>query len=68
MKNDYSIKGLFGIAPVADFAKKVKEGSLILDVRSPAEFENNHIKGAVNIPQNTLSKKLNNRLIEVSNA
>jgi rhodanese-related sulfurtransferase len=59
VKNDYSIKGLFGIAPLADFAKKVKEGSLILDVRSPAEFENNHIKGAVNIPQNTLSKKLN---------
>ena len=59
MKNDYSIKGLFGIAQVADFAKKVKEGSLILDVRSPAEFENNHIKGAVNIPLNTLSKKLN---------
>ena len=59
MKNDYSIKALFGIAPVADFAKKVKEGSLILDVRSPAEFENNHNKGAVNIPLNTLSKKLN---------
>ena len=54
-----SIKALFGIAPVADFAKKVKEGALILDVRSPAEFENNHIKGAVNIPLNTLSKKLN---------
>ncbi|MGB2457945.1 MAG: rhodanese-like domain-containing protein, partial [Flavobacteriales bacterium] len=35
------------------------EGALILDVRSPAEFENNHIKGAVNIPLNTLSKKLN---------
>ena len=54
-----SIKALFGIAPVAVFAKKVKEGSLILDVWSPAEFENNHIKGAVNIPLNTLSKKLN---------
>ena len=38
-----SIKALFGIAPVADLAKKVKEGALILDVRNPAEFENNHI-------------------------
>lgn len=54
-----SIKALFGIAPAPDFAMKVKEGALILDVRSPAEFENNHIKGAVNIPLNTLSKKLN---------
>jgi len=54
-----SIKALFGIAPAPDFAKKVKEGALILDVRSPAEFENNHIKGALNIPLNTLSKKLN---------
>jgi rhodanese-related sulfurtransferase len=54
-----SIKALFGIAPVADLAKKVKEGALILNVRNPAEFENNHIKGAVNIPLNTLSKKLN---------
>lgn len=54
-----SIIALFGISPVADFAKKVKEVALILDVRSPAEFENNHIKGAVNIPLNTLSKKLN---------
>ena len=53
------IKALFGIATVADFAKKVKEGALILDVQSPAEFENNHNKGAVNIPLNTLSKKLN---------
>ena len=52
-------KALFDIAPVADFAKKVKEGALILDVRSPAEFENNLIKGAVYIPINTLSKKLN---------
>lgn len=53
------IKALFDIATVADFAKKVKEGALILDVRSPAEFENNHIKVAVNIPPNTLSKKPN---------
>ena len=48
-----------GIYPTPNIADKIKNGALILDVRSSAEFENNNIRGAVNIPLNTLSKKLN---------
>ncbi len=36
----------------------VKEGALLLDVRSPAEFAAGHIEGAVNIPVQELEAKL----------
>src|SRR5689334_14273880 len=33
-----------------DFKSLVKNGAVILDVRSAAEFSSGHIKGAINIP------------------
>lgn len=53
-----AIKKLFGIKPVADFAVLVKEGAIILDVRSKSEFAGGHIKGSINIPVDQLSKNL----------
>jgi rhodanese-related sulfurtransferase len=53
------IQSLFGWVPKPDFAQHLNEGAIILDVRSPAEFENRHIEGAINIPLNTLTKKMN---------
>ncbi len=44
------IKKLFLKAPEADFASLVRNGAVILDVRSPGEFKNGHIKGSLNIP------------------
>ncbi len=30
--------------------KKIKEGSVVLDIRSQEEYNNNHIKNAINVP------------------
>ncbi|MBL7931642.1 MAG: rhodanese-like domain-containing protein [Bacteroidia bacterium] len=44
------IKKIFGIGPKVDLAELVKNGALIVDVRTPDEFRGGHAKGAVNIP------------------
>lgn len=49
------LKKLLGLGPATDFAALVKGGAQIIDVRTKAEFEQGHIKGAVNIPLNNLS-------------
>ncbi len=36
----------------------VAEGAIIIDVRSPSEFQSGHAKGAVNIPLDTLANNL----------
>ena len=38
--------------------EKVREGALLLDVRSPGEFAADHIEGAVNIPVDRLETRL----------
>ena len=53
------IKKLFGMGDKTDFKELVKQGALIVDVRSKEEFTSGHIKGAVNIPLPSLSDKLN---------
>ncbi|ADV88497.1 rhodanese-like domain-containing protein [Vibrio vulnificus] len=34
----------------------IEQGALVVDVRTPAEFQQKHIEGAVNIPLNELAK------------
>tara|TARA_B100000287_G_C20604292_1_gene769386 strand:+ start:723 stop:1073 length:351 start_codon:yes stop_codon:yes gene_type:complete len=41
-----------------DFKQKIKEGAIILDVRSPGEFASGHIENSINIPVNDLSTHL----------
>jgi phage shock protein E len=57
---------LFGIKSV-DYKELVKNGAMIIDVRSQSEFKSGHIKGAVNIPlpeiANSLNKIPKNRVI-----
>lgn len=53
-----TIKNLFGIGPAVDYSKLVKEGALILDVRSKSEFSGGHIKGSLNVPVDQLSSYL----------
>ena len=53
-----SIKTLLGIKTV-DYAQLVKEGAIILDVRTKGEYGSGHIKGSVNIPVDQLHKNLN---------
>ncbi len=47
---------LFG-KPI-DFRSLVADGALILDVRTPNEYKQGHIKGAVNLPLNLLGQKV----------
>lgn len=52
------LKKLFGFGPKVDFANLVKQGAIILDVRSKGEYTGGHIKGSINIPVDTLSNNL----------
>lgn len=53
-----SIKQLFGLGPKTDYAELIKQGAVIVDVRSKGEYASGHIKGSVNIPLNTLESGL----------
>jgi phage shock protein E len=50
-----AIKNLFGFGTKVDYADLVKQGAIILDVRSKGEFQSGHIKGSINIPVDTLN-------------
>lgn len=57
-----SIKKMFGFGPSVDFRELVKNGAVIVDVRTPGEFQSGHIKNSINIPLNNIgaqSSKLN---------
>ena len=49
------LKRLFG--PVADFKALVENGALIIDVRTPQEFRQGHVKGSVNIPLDSINRE-----------
>ena len=53
-----AIKQLFGFGPKVDLAELVKQGAIILDVRSKGEFTGGHIKGSINIAVDVLSSNL----------
>ena len=39
--------------------QKIRAGALVVDARSPREYENGHMQGAVNIPYRELDKHMN---------
>lgn len=53
-----TLKNVFGFGPETDYAQLVKDGAIILDVRSKGEFAGGHIKGSLNIPVDELSNNL----------
>jgi phage shock protein E len=52
------IKQMFGLGPKVDYAEMVRNGALILDVRSKREFASGNIRGSINIPVEVLSSSL----------
>ncbi len=54
-----TLKNLFGMGVKTDYAQLVKQGAVILDVRTKGEFDGGHIKGALNIPVDQLRNNLN---------
>lgn len=63
------LKKLFG--PGTDYKALVQAGAIIIDVRSPQEYDGGHIKGSKNIPVNIIQrevagiKKMGNPVITV---
>ncbi|MEI6412047.1 MAG: rhodanese-like domain-containing protein [Bacteroidota bacterium] len=51
------IKNLFGLEKT-DYAQLVKDGAIILDVRSEGEYAGGHIKGSINISLDQLVNNL----------
>ncbi len=47
----------FGGTSSSDIAEAVKQGALLIDVRSAAEFKSGSVKGAVNIPVDNLTAR-----------
>lgn len=54
-----TLKQLLGFGPKVNYAELVKQGAIILDVRSKGEYAGGHIKGSMNISLDALSSNLN---------
>lgn len=52
------LKKLLGLGPTTDYAALMRQGALILDVRSKGEYQAGHIPGSVNIPLDQLRVQL----------
>ncbi len=53
------LKKLFGARPAVNFKELKEKGAMIIDVRTPEEFQSGHIKEAINMPSSTISNLLN---------
>ena len=53
-----TIKQLLGFGPKVNYAQLVKDGAIIIDVRTKGEYQQRHIKGSQNIPLDVLSSNL----------
>jgi phage shock protein E len=52
------LKKLFSGSPATDWKALVKEGAVIVDVRSRAEYAAGHIRNSINIPLQELDRHL----------
>ena len=53
------LKNLFGFGPKVDYKALFADGAILVDVRTPSEFRDGHIQGAINLPLQTLDSNLN---------
>lgn len=49
---------LFSSKPAVDFSELVRNGAIIVDVRTPGEFAQGHVKGSVNIPLDSIRNRV----------
>ena len=52
------LKKMFGIKPGVDFGELVKQGAIIMDVRTKAEYAGGHIRDSINIPLDKIDANL----------
>lgn len=53
------IKNLLGLGPSVDIQGLIAQGAKIVDVRTPAEYKDGHVKGSINLPLQTLATQMN---------
>ena len=51
------LKKIFGIKST-DYNQLIKDGAIIIDVRTPGEFNSGHINGATNVPLDKIKSKI----------
>lgn len=54
-----ALKKLFSNTPPVAYDELLKNGAQIIDVRTPGEFQQGHIKGSINIPLQVLPNQTN---------
>ena len=53
------IKNILGFGPKIDINALIAQGATIVDVRTPAEYKDGHVKGSINLPLQTLGSQMN---------
>ena len=54
-----TIKNLLGFGPKVDIQALITQGAKIIDVRTPAEYNEGHVQGSINLPLQTLANQMN---------
>lgn len=52
------LKQILGMGPSVDIGEMIRQGAIILDVRTKGEFQSGHAKGSINIPLQQLGSSL----------
>ena len=52
------LKKIFSSGPKTDYKDLIKNGAVIIDVRTKGEYQGGHIKGSLNIPLDSLGHNL----------
>ncbi|MFD3394067.1 rhodanese-like domain-containing protein [Aquirufa sp. OSTEICH-129V] len=53
------IQNILGIGPKVDITALIAQGATVVDVRTPAEYKDGHVKGSINLPLQTLGSQMN---------
>jgi phage shock protein E len=52
------VMDILGLTPKVDYAQLLKEGAIIVDVRTKGEYAGGRVKGSINIPLDQLKVNL----------